>query len=161
MRQSPQWREVRHQAIERDSECVSCGKDTDLQVHHIIRVADGGGHNLENLVTVCNDCHWSIHNNGPVAGKYPPSLAGEDPGPEQDGFENQDLTLTQSEMAVLEAVFERGQAKREEIVNAVEYTEGTVGRVLRGLRLAGWVTREKRGVYRYDASQEPSQAKLL
>jgi len=37
--------------------CARCGSTTDLQVHHLHAVADGGQHHETNLVTLCSDCH--------------------------------------------------------------------------------------------------------
>ena len=46
--------------------CAFCGntpeKDDDLEVHHIIPLADGGHDIFENVVCLCHDCHWKAHN---------------------------------------------------------------------------------------------------
>jgi Restriction endonuclease len=41
--------------------CVRCGTEEDLQIHHIIPYEDGGVDSLENLITLCGDCHWDAH----------------------------------------------------------------------------------------------------
>jgi 5-methylcytosine-specific restriction endonuclease McrA len=40
--------------------CVECGGTRDLEVHHVLGVADGGGHDERNLVTPCRDCHRAV-----------------------------------------------------------------------------------------------------
>jgi 5-methylcytosine-specific restriction endonuclease McrA len=46
-------------ALERDEyECQSCGSSTSLQVHHI---EDGDDHSVENLKTLCAECHQDLH----------------------------------------------------------------------------------------------------
>ncbi|WP_123538875.1 HNH endonuclease [Halosimplex salinum] len=64
------WVYARKQARERDSfECQLCGVhesefERELDVHHIIRVADFDdpqqAHTLENLVTLCRSCHITV-----------------------------------------------------------------------------------------------------
>ena len=38
-------------------QCVQCGSTEHLEVDHILNVARGGTHNLDNLQTLCADCH--------------------------------------------------------------------------------------------------------
>ena len=54
---------VRRQVLERDGcRCTQCGRPGRLEVHHIIRVADGGApFDPDNLRTVCVPCHLRIH----------------------------------------------------------------------------------------------------
>lgn len=35
--------------------------DGTLEVHHIIRVSDGGDDSPQNLMTLCHDCHVAVH----------------------------------------------------------------------------------------------------
>jgi 5-methylcytosine-specific restriction endonuclease McrA len=52
------WRNAKARALDRDNyQCCLCGSETGLQVHHI-RV-DGRPYALENLQTLCMDCHRS------------------------------------------------------------------------------------------------------
>jgi 5-methylcytosine-specific restriction endonuclease McrA len=52
------WRRV----LERDGErCQRCGAEDGLHVHHIVFRSQGGTHDEDNLVTVCNNCHEDIH----------------------------------------------------------------------------------------------------
>ena len=41
-------------------ECRICGQDYSLEVHHIIPRKNGGNHNADNLITLCNGCHRII-----------------------------------------------------------------------------------------------------
>ena len=41
--------------------CQSCGRAGRLEVHHVKAMRDGGGHELENLRTLCRGCHIAIH----------------------------------------------------------------------------------------------------
>lgn len=41
--------------------CRECGSTSNLVVHHLKPVQMGGDHFLSNLVTLCNNCHLSIH----------------------------------------------------------------------------------------------------
>ncbi|MFW9156242.1 HNH endonuclease [Corynebacterium striatum] len=49
---------LRKAALNRDHhQCVQCGNTECLEVDHIKNVASGGGHNLNNLQTLCKTCH--------------------------------------------------------------------------------------------------------
>jgi 5-methylcytosine-specific restriction endonuclease McrA len=46
---------------ERDEQkCVACGSAENLEAHHIEAVKDGGLPTLENLETLCEECHKSL-----------------------------------------------------------------------------------------------------
>ena len=54
----PDWLERRSICLERDTyKCRICQKEIDLNVHHVIPVSRGGRHSLQNLITLCRDCH--------------------------------------------------------------------------------------------------------
>ena len=58
---SEKWREVRQKVIERDGYvCSVCGSKEDLCVHHLTyrHIYD---ETMEDLVTVCTNCHRDIH----------------------------------------------------------------------------------------------------
>ena len=53
--------------------CESCGKEAPfkrqdgtpyLEVHHVVRLADGGPDTVSNTVAVCPDCHRALHFSG-------------------------------------------------------------------------------------------------
>lgn len=54
------WREARKRALDRDGgECVVCGTEENLHVHHIYPVSAGGPRfELNNLVTLCRTHHF-------------------------------------------------------------------------------------------------------
>jgi 5-methylcytosine-specific restriction endonuclease McrA/transposase len=63
-RDTGKWDEVRHKVYRRDDlTCQDCGAtDTMLHAHHLTPVNDGGDkYNMENLVTLCKDCHFTVH----------------------------------------------------------------------------------------------------
>lgn len=41
--------------------CVQCGSGAYLEVHHIVELSKGGSNDLENMVTLCRDCHLREH----------------------------------------------------------------------------------------------------
>jgi 5-methylcytosine-specific restriction endonuclease McrA len=41
-----------------------CGATRFLEVHHVVARADGGGNDMENLVTLCSRCHRHRHEHG-------------------------------------------------------------------------------------------------
>lgn len=50
--------------LQRDGDvCVFCGDNEDLQLHHIKPKILSGKNNSNNLIILCNYCHWYIHNN--------------------------------------------------------------------------------------------------
>jgi 5-methylcytosine-specific restriction endonuclease McrA len=60
--QSPHWKRLRRRVLERDQcRCRRCNSKTRLQIHHLtyIRI---GKELLEDLLTLCNDCHKRAHN---------------------------------------------------------------------------------------------------
>lgn len=52
------WREMRNETFKRDShKCQKCGSEQNLECHHIEPVVIGGFAELDNLMTLCNECH--------------------------------------------------------------------------------------------------------
>jgi RNA-directed DNA polymerase len=52
------WRNIRDEALERDGyQCVDCGSRDNLDVHHIQAKRKGGTDTLDNLITLCEQCH--------------------------------------------------------------------------------------------------------
>jgi 5-methylcytosine-specific restriction endonuclease McrA len=54
----------RREVLRRDGyRCTSpgCGSARFLEVHHVVPRARGGGHELDNLVTLCSGCHQAWH----------------------------------------------------------------------------------------------------
>jgi len=60
IRYSGHFNRLKKVIISRDNnQCQCCKRDYKLGVHHI----DGDSHNnkLDNLITLCNQCHFSLH----------------------------------------------------------------------------------------------------
>ena len=78
------WENLKAYAKYRDGyKCRACGKSkhqdgVKLEVHHLIRKADGGTDVPENVVTLCQDCHDAHHNHGKTLKfRRPPQHKGE------------------------------------------------------------------------------------
>ena len=41
--------------------CVACGRDHDLNHHHLVPRAVGGSDDETNLITLCRECHGKAH----------------------------------------------------------------------------------------------------
>jgi len=41
--------------------CQHCGSKEHLEVHHIIYRSQGGTNNVNNLITLCHECHQDVH----------------------------------------------------------------------------------------------------
>lgn len=52
---------IRVRVYERDGGCLRCRKDSNLTLHHVVHVAEGGKNTMENLQTLCVTCHRHIH----------------------------------------------------------------------------------------------------
>ena len=56
---------LRHQVLRRDGwRCQACGTMSNLEVHHQELRSHSGHDTEENLITLCNACHSSIHRCG-------------------------------------------------------------------------------------------------
>lgn len=58
-----EWAAARKATLARDEHrCRKCGFPADLEVHHIKERSAGGTHALDNLITLCTDCHceWTF-----------------------------------------------------------------------------------------------------
>jgi len=55
------WDALREKVFDRDGrKCVFCGRDKNLQAHHILPREYGKDHKERNLVASCRQCHGSI-----------------------------------------------------------------------------------------------------
>lgn len=52
-----EWGKVGDAVHARDRACRRCGSAQDLEVHHVIPLAEAGTNHLSNLVLLCSDCH--------------------------------------------------------------------------------------------------------
>ncbi|HWQ65431.1 MAG TPA: DUF2116 family Zn-ribbon domain-containing protein [Methanospirillum sp.] len=56
------WNKIRRYVLERDEKrCQICGDGTDLSVHHIIPLSQGGDSTYGNLRVLCYICHQKAH----------------------------------------------------------------------------------------------------
>lgn len=62
------WDERRRVVYQRDEyQCQNCGRrggaagNAELHCHHIVPKSKGGSHDMNNLVTLCRDCHNQVH----------------------------------------------------------------------------------------------------
>jgi len=76
----PDWQKRRISIFQRDEwTCQKCDyehsadSDKQLHAHHVTPISEGGGHSLDNLLTLCGECHMAVHTNGitpPVPDSY-------------------------------------------------------------------------------------------
>ena len=58
------YKGLRQQVLQRDGwRCQSCGRTTQLQVHHIRFRSRSGADAENNLITLCAECHSQLHQN--------------------------------------------------------------------------------------------------
>ena len=56
------WEWARRAALDRDGWRCRCGSPVDLEVHHVVPLAQGGAAlALDNLETLCRGCHIAAH----------------------------------------------------------------------------------------------------
>jgi len=57
------WLLRRCRVLQREhSTCQYCGREgSNMHVHHMIPISEGGGHNLTNLACACPKCHSILH----------------------------------------------------------------------------------------------------
>jgi hypothetical protein len=56
------WKEQRRLTLERDKCCKNCGREDNLDIHHIIPYQLSKSNKLDNLLALCKSCHSSIGN---------------------------------------------------------------------------------------------------
>jgi 5-methylcytosine-specific restriction endonuclease McrA len=57
-----EYNQLRHRVLERDAwRCQDCGSSKDLHVHHLVKRSKLGDDALDNLITLCADCHRQRH----------------------------------------------------------------------------------------------------
>ena len=81
------WNTLRKKVYRKnDYTCQNCGRragelgDAELHAHHIVPKAQGGTHELNNLTTLCDECHSAVHGKtmAPTASGTESSSSGED-----------------------------------------------------------------------------------
>lgn len=62
MRERSRSKRIKKNALKRDNhQCVKCGSDEELHIHHKIPLSEGGEDVLDNVETLCIDCHIDAH----------------------------------------------------------------------------------------------------
>jgi len=57
------YKKLQVEVLERDGfTCQECGRWTENPPHHIKFRSQGGDDTVENLITLCNGCHYKKHN---------------------------------------------------------------------------------------------------
>ena len=160
-RDSAEWERAREKAIRRDQyRCQYCDRregkwGTDLHVHHIQPTSDGGGHGLDNLITLCNTCHNKIHARADGEERLTIDLLEED----RPTFGFPDTRADLSEMSdcaneIIDILQSRGPTQLKDIIDGMEYSRGYVNSEIQHLKTANYVCRVSRGVYAYITTLE-------
>jgi len=156
IRNTYEWDKARKIVKKRDQyRCQGCGKTendfqgVDLQVHHINPVDSGGSNDRENLVLVCNSCHWSIHREGPEDGRFPISLLDEVDSWKMLTGRRERMDYKKSDLAILDVLIENGPTELKEIIERSGYARTTVQSRLNSLQMCGTVGKIERGLYGY------------
>jgi 5-methylcytosine-specific restriction enzyme A len=56
------YKQLRLQVLARDRyQCQLCGKRSNLEVHHQQSRARGGKDQIDNLISLCSNCHRQLH----------------------------------------------------------------------------------------------------
>lgn len=169
-RNTPEWERARKRAKRRDQyRCQHCdrrvGKDGgDLHAHHIRPVKKGGSDDLENLTTLCNDCHWRLHrierSSSDEMEHLHPELLG-DWTPDDNSFRHPSLMLNQNRYDTLRYIKENGPVKRKEVIESIDYVDETVASAIVFLHGAGVIERVRRGVYEYVPNPHDTEGERL
>jgi len=61
---SKEWKALRLKVFVRDKQCTKCGRKDRLQAHHL-HYANFGDENLDDIITLCEDCHNIEHGGSP------------------------------------------------------------------------------------------------
>lgn len=58
---SGRWASVRRKHLVLEPVCQSCGRDKEVEVHHVLPIHAGGEElEEENLISFCRDCHFVV-----------------------------------------------------------------------------------------------------
>jgi 5-methylcytosine-specific restriction endonuclease McrA len=69
---------IRNAVLDRDGhECLRCGSTEKLQIHHIIPYSRGGKDEMQNLATLCYECHKDATLTRSASGEVPAYPLGE------------------------------------------------------------------------------------
>lgn len=160
-RDSAKWKRNRSRALRRDQyRCQYCDRHdsphADLHVHHIHTVEHGGGHGLDNLITLCSPCHNKLHARADEGQRRVtldllrqdwPSFGFPDTRTPLSSLRGIDQQI----VAELKA---DGPVKVADMAGRVDYSRQYVQRRMKRLQEAKYVARVSRGVYGYITTLE-------
>jgi len=153
--ESAEWDRNRDRAIRRDQyRCQYCrrhdGPFVDLHVHHIQPISNGGTHELENLATLCNDCHTTLHSGWfDDHDELPPELL-DDHDPGRLLYPDSRMDTSSCGNQILEILKSDGPTKLSGLCDQIgDYADSTVRSQIQFLKQARYVVRLSRGVYGY------------
>lgn len=61
LRRKELTKKIQKKEINKPKICSACGKNKNLELHHIVPIVLGGNDDYYNLIYLCNRCHKSIH----------------------------------------------------------------------------------------------------
>lgn len=91
------------------SRCANCGSDKNIEIHHIVPLANGGNHIFTNMVALCKECHLKAH--GKLQRVSNPDKVGRKPMELPDNYEN----------IILQYLI--GQIDRAELIKGLGFSE--------------------------------------
>jgi hypothetical protein len=141
---SPQWQELRQQALERDGHrCRVCNSAKRLDVHH--RTYERFGHeDLDDLTVLCRGCHERYH--GPFDKPKQQQATGKKKRQKRPPSPNRGLPATVEERtAVLDMMAVGRFYTTHQVADALKETPSRAGCILGSLRRSGLVVRIQRG----------------
>lgn len=156
-RESWEWDKAKKDAKRRDQyRCQHCGvhqgkwKNVDLHVHHIKPVSKGGSNDLDNLTTLCNSCHSSLHRHYDDRDELPVRLLEEERA--TWGMPDSRVPLSNfgdSAQEIVDLLKSNGPMQLKDIIEEVGHSRSHVNKVLKTLQVGKYVCRVSRGVYAY------------
>lgn len=156
-RQTTAWQnEVKPRVKRRDQyRCQGCGMNggvwpgVDLQVHHILPVEKGGGNDDQNLVTLCNRCHWRLHRKEDENEELPVSLLDKEDIHVPSATRRENANMGELKEEIITLLKTNGPMQLKDIIEETGWSRGWVQRQLDLLKVAGFAARVSRGVYSY------------
>ena len=121
-------------------ECVVCGAEEDLVVHHVD--GDRSNNDPENLRFMCRSCHRSVHNGGNGVEEWTDQL------PERSVIDRSSIMDLRSRELEILSVLSDGRSNPKYIRETTGLEKGQVTTGLNRLGKFGLVCRINRGLYR-------------
>lgn len=71
-----------------ENKCANCGKECNVEYHHIVPLALGGTNNITNITGLCSTCHKLAHGSKNIRELFRPEKTGRPKRIAPDGYEN-------------------------------------------------------------------------